>query len=752
MIYAEAPYMIVESLTILRDHADPLQYYYFPNAPRLALQPDGTPAFLFLKYREDLTNLPAGADPGGGFLNFDVDLRVDEDVLDEARRRIRRDMDLDQERRLAPIDFRCGMIRLLFLDFEEPPPDSEEEPRPRPDEPAPLRFVEGATYAATPALYGDNRAAFSVQLSARGATLLEETLSARSSLIGVVYDLTFVALRPAYDIRLFVDWDRVYEHIDNNYQANYVFFSVDISNAIDKLIEEQAILIEVTSFGAGDADRDMLAQKDEAKQFVLDMITDKFFAPSLNPEEAVGATWYHELGQAARSLRAINFGYTRRNFQRTEEKTLIVNMRERAATERHIAPQGHLQGLLETLQQFPLEDFVRTVDLRDPFFQQVKVEVVGGAAITTDAVDVVQVHLQYGADGDAEPRDVLLEAADAKESTAWALDPDVGLNYRYRYQVRFNPNAPPGAGTMLTSPEEETNATKLVIDPRDLYQLRTATVQAVGIDVERYPQIEVNLRYRDEDTNLELVETVILDKDKSKGEWRWRTSPTAPATFDYRLTYYPKGAEPIAGEWQTNLDPAVIVEDPRQEELEITVSPAGDFGVIRRIMVELQYVDLANHVRETKLLTFDKDEMQSWRIRLADPNQRRYRYRVIVQYLNNTVKQLPFAETDELLLFVGDVFEQTKKVTISAAGKPFNRAGLSKVRVRLSYEDPVNTINEVREVLLTSLDDTDEWSFNIKNPDHSRYTYEVHYIKTTGFTVKQQPQQGDADHLVIPIT
>jgi hypothetical protein len=751
MIYLEPPYIIVDGLMILRDHADPLQYYYYPLAPRLALQPDGAPAFLFLKYREDLTSLPEGAEPGGGFLSFDVDLRVDEETLASARRRIRRDMNLDQDPRLAPIDYRAGKLRLLFLDFEEPPDEPEDEPRRRPDEEPQPRFVEQASYSATPALYGDNRAAFSVQLSARGATLVQETLDARSSLIGVVYDLTFVALRPAYDIRLFVDWDRVYEHFDENYQANALIFSVDISNAVDELIEDRAIVIDVISFGAGVNDRDILAQKDEAKQFVLDMITDELFTPSLNPEEAVGATWYHELSQAARSVRPTNFGYTRRNFTRTDQRTLTVNMRERSATERRIAPQGHLQGLLGTLQDFPLEDFVREIDLRDPFFQRVRVEVTGGAAMKTDKVDAVHVHLEYGPDGRAEASDVLIREAGKTEAVAWVLDEQAGLNYRYHFRVHFDPEAPPGAADMLVSPEYVTNATKLLIDPRKLYAMRKAEVQASGVDWTRYDQIEVNLRYSDAAAALELTETVLLQHDKLKQDWQWRTRPDAPAAFDYRVTFYPKVREPIRRDWQSSIDPAVIVGDALTEVMEVTVSSAGDFNLIRRIMVELRYSDPANNVREQKLLTFNGDEMQTWQVQLADPTLRRYTYRVIVQYQDNTIKQLPTVETDEMLIFVGDVFEQARTVTISAAGRPFNRASLSKVRVQLRYEDPANEVLETHETVLTSLDDSDEWRFNVKDPEIDRYTYEVHFIETTGFVTRQAPAQSSTDQLVIPI-
>ena len=167
MIYLESPYLIIEGLTILRDHANMQQFHYFPNAPRLAQNPDASPSFLFLKYREDLSKLPEGAEPGGGLLTFDVDLRVDDDTLDTARRQIKRELKLEDEPLLAPLDYRRGRTRLVFLDFDDTDIGDSERQEEEP------RFVVTADYAASPSLYGDNRATFSVQLSARGATLLE---------------------------------------------------------------------------------------------------------------------------------------------------------------------------------------------------------------------------------------------------------------------------------------------------------------------------------------------------------------------------------------------------------------------------------------------------------------------------------------------------------------------------------------------------------------------------------------------------
>ena len=60
MINLAPPIFMVNGLTIMRDDVDPLQYYYYPNNPQLALNPDGTPTFLLVKFKNNAP-VPRGA-------------------------------------------------------------------------------------------------------------------------------------------------------------------------------------------------------------------------------------------------------------------------------------------------------------------------------------------------------------------------------------------------------------------------------------------------------------------------------------------------------------------------------------------------------------------------------------------------------------------------------------------------------------------------------------------------------------------
>jgi hypothetical protein len=773
MIYFEAPYLMVNGLTILKDHADPYQFYYYPAQPRLALNPDGSPTFLFIKYRQDATTLPPGSEPGGGFLIFDVDLRVDQGDVDAAARYIKESLKLDRDPLLAPIEYRTGKTKLIFLDYQPPAEDTAvpdgggagsgagaATTTPAggaaavggPPSAATLHFVEHASYNATPSLYGDERATFSVQLSAEGATLVEDTLDAKTSLIGVVYDLTFVGLRPAYNVVLTVDWNRVSTYLENDFKVNVLFFDADISDAVNKLIEDRVIQLDVISFGAGTADADIIAEKDDAVQFVKQFITEKFFEPSLAPKEAFPDSSYYEAAQAIQQLNPTFCGYTRKSISDVDQKSLSLTMREESGIERRIVPQGHLQGMMDELQQSPRDAYVREIDLADPFFKMVHVDVIGGASITPDHVDYVQVHFEYGPAGATQPADVLLHASGDKGEVQWALDPTLGLTYSYSYEVIFKPDAPVGVGDHLQSPTIQTNATKLVIDPRDLYQIRPVKALAFNLPFDRYPEVEVDLRYTDPASNVTLSNTSLLAQSNPVADWTYRMNDPLQTTYQYKLTYAVSGADSVTLDFQDTIDPAVLVRDPRPPAFSVMVAPAGDYTKILRIIVEMSYDDTANNVHENDVLTFkDAMSIQQWTPHTQDPSKRQYTYHVIVQYKDGTVRDEPLVASTDAFITVGDVFRRTAHVTVSASGQPFSVVGLAKVRVGLSYDDNANQIHTSTECILTTLADTFNWSYQIVDPTLQSYTYDVTYFSTTGFQRNVPAQPSTAEQLVIPI-
>ena len=154
-----------------------------------------------------------------------------------------------------------------------------------PPPPADTRFVVKMQHFAKPALYGHNAAAFSVELDAQGATIMEAALKGDISPIVVVYSLDYAGLRPAFSVRLKIDWDRVQTAMDETFGHESFFTSTEINNAVDKLIESQVIEMEADNFvpDADDAGKAVAERFESARMRVQEMITDSFFEASLPP-------------------------------------------------------------------------------------------------------------------------------------------------------------------------------------------------------------------------------------------------------------------------------------------------------------------------------------------------------------------------------------------------------------------------------------------------------------------------------------
>ncbi|RIE00612.1 hypothetical protein [Cohnella faecalis] len=113
MLYLAPPYYMINRVSVFRDHEDPLQWYYLPAPPRLTEVTDeqtgvSVPQLQVIQFR-------SGPD-SGGFLNFDVNLGVDPDVLEEIRDEIKRSEHLRESPRLAPVPLIDGTVKLMLFD------------------------------------------------------------------------------------------------------------------------------------------------------------------------------------------------------------------------------------------------------------------------------------------------------------------------------------------------------------------------------------------------------------------------------------------------------------------------------------------------------------------------------------------------------------------------------------------------------------------------------------------------------------
>jgi hypothetical protein len=268
--------MTIEGITVFPDHADPGQFWYLPGPISLARRrEDRRAALTFIKYKPAAV---AGGAKGGGFLTFEVNLRIDPEL---ERRILARVSAIAKGRpRLAVVPFDEGTVQCVALNLQGGGGTAA-----TPAGPGTFNAVERILGASVPSLHGDNSASFSLTLSQEGATIVEQAFREGTTPVGVIYDLKFTGMRPALDVKITADFKRIYTHFSAGLAGQIYFVKAAIDVGFEKLVQDGAIKIEVTNF-TGEAD--LAAKEQWALDFFKEKLLADWFHPTLTPGQLAG--------------------------------------------------------------------------------------------------------------------------------------------------------------------------------------------------------------------------------------------------------------------------------------------------------------------------------------------------------------------------------------------------------------------------------------------------------------------------------
>src|SRR5262245_23835279 len=267
MLYLDSP-MQVRGVNVFRDYNDKSRFYFLPGSPRLATEA-GQPLFQLLIYR--LIGDLASAPKGGGFLVMTTDLGLPAGKLEQVRQEISSRTGVQAT--LAPVPIKSGSVRVTILDSGSIGDGAARE----------VRFVENIVANAAPSLYGDERAAFTAELSREGAALMKAAIRGEGATpVVVVYDLQYVGLMPAADVKITINFQQSYEHLRTRSTLNTLWFKSDIDQEMETLRKSGSIKIESVTYET-DSPEDSLARATRLQNLAKELAQWSFFKPALNP-------------------------------------------------------------------------------------------------------------------------------------------------------------------------------------------------------------------------------------------------------------------------------------------------------------------------------------------------------------------------------------------------------------------------------------------------------------------------------------
>jgi hypothetical protein len=715
--------------TVYADDEKFYKFYVIPDAPRVRLDKEGKPVFLLTKFKfADGSDADPDRPKGGGYLAFDSELALSPEQLAP----IRADLEQDVRRRWEELKAeRNPKVRRLKFGavYQDPQlnglwsgsgmagggamatpltgdsatltiPDETSDDQPIPPDPPPVVFADPMWTSGTvtlqapqsPALVvsmskdvkaslvGSNVAAFAMDLTAEGATFMQQVLvgDGGSDLtpLSVRYDLEFVARLPPATTYIHFRTLDVYHatqelfHEHDNCSDDY-FTSEKITS---QAIAAGVVTVKVDT-GAITDPTIVQSMQQQATNVVETLLKERFAKKERAPLES----WGDDVADSSDEV------YRLKQISDIDATDFTQTIRLDTATKQPISPQGTLQTFFAGVDEAEIAKHVREVDLDDPFFHTLDLEVRAFARWKEDEVAFVEVEIKYEVAGELKTRSFTFTPDDAAPKR-WdpALIQDK-REYSWRWRYAFVGRAP---GEWKAWEKRTSRDLNVSLDSPGLLDVE---VTGVGIDFANIVDaVLVHMRYEDPVNHVPLgARSLLLTKDKGSGTWQRRLYGPWARPLDYRVEYLLQTGTSIDTGWQKTDGPSqnLLVTRPKVDQLDVKLLPAGPgWDLAIQSVASLRYADGDYH-RDAQFAFKSATEFKEWSVVLLNPAKRAYELQVVSTFKNGDVQQTEWlSHEDDGAIPV--IVEGPPRVKASISGLLLDFASTPVVEVTVQYNDP----------------------------------------------------------------
>ena len=738
MLQLDSSAMTIEGVTVFKDHADQRQFWYLPIPVVLARRPaDGRAAFTFLKFKR----LPGAASRDGGFLTFEVALRLDRDL---ERRILERLSSISRgSPRLSPVPFDEGTVQCIALNVQGAGGTSA---APNPNAPqGSFRAVETILGATKPSLQGDNSAAFSLELSAEGTTILEKAFQEQATPIGVIYDLKYTGLRPAFNVKITADFKQIFSHFSSSTDGQRGFVRAGIDLGFERLVRNGAIKIETLDFTNTTENE---ARIKDALDFFKAQVLATWFTPVLAP-----GTLATSAAQAASLDQVRALGAQLRPQQpppppRPDPSQPVPEPVDHGPSPTAGTGTGDTpQGLPATASAADVES--PTEDTGNP--------APAAPAPASGTVDVTARNpngaMRAAADNPAVTQREGMVAAFKLKAIRQEEQRTAVLEYT-RAEAQQRTYAPQGFFGLLTA-DLERSKHFIEIDLDDPFY-RTIPIEAkapfdfAGIGLS---EIQIALDYgpQNDPQNHKHADMIFTAEDRGPKHTEFAVNLRKDRLFTVTTQFH---FDPTSG-WEgktfsyelpaKETDDRTLVLHPMEALgfLDIRIERGRvDPGIVEFIEVELSYADSSPWTVSKTFRVVPDSQPQSWKLRLSRPDQREYTYKLTHHLKDGTIREGTSVRTKATTVPVTDPFPGNLDVTFFPT---FDWSQLKAAMLDVTYADPANTYSREQRVRLDpNLTETNV-RFSIMDPKLKRYRYQLTLVHADGKTERRPVVETSGD-------
>ncbi|WP_068167748.1 hypothetical protein [Hydrogenophaga taeniospiralis] len=747
MLQLDSRSISIEGVTVFRDHADASQFWYLPGPVTLARRDaDQRTQFTYLKYK----NRAGTARRGGGFLMIETQLRLDPDL---ERRVLERLASISRGRpRLAPVPFDDGTVSCVALNLQGSGGTRATTSATAPE--GSFNAVESILGAGKPSLAGHNTAVFSLELSAEGATILEKALKDGTTPIGVIYDLKYTGLRPAFNVKITADFNQVFTHFSTSADGQRGFVRAGIDTGFERLVRSGAIKIEVADM-TGTPENETRIK--EALDFFKAQVLNTWFTPVLTPGTlAATAATAASLDQ----VRAL--GEQLRPPQPPAPERPDATPAAPATTDPGPSPtEGTGHGPATT-------GLGATGAAEGASASSSPTEGSGEPATSTPPPGGA------GSRGGASP---VAAAADRSEPGTPRRDEAVAafrlrsIRQEERRTATFEYNraeaqqrsyAPQGfIGLMARELNRPPYFVEIDLDDPFFRTLRIEAKAPFAFETLGLKEIHLQLDYGPvgdptnhrrqdfvfsaDDHAAKSVELVVnLRKDQT---YAWQAQYHFDPTSDWEGEHFSYDAPRVAAS-----EDRTLVLNPMESIgfLHLRVEPGRlDPGVIDFAEVDMAYEDPSGWKREKSgRIVAATPAALEWKLRISPTSPRSWRYQVRHHLKNGSVVEQPPVTTRATSVVVDDPYPGSLDLTI------FPIVDFSTVRAAMldvNYADPAHRYTRHERVRLTPEMTEARVRFSTPDPTKKRFSHQLTVVHTDGRTERPAPVETEDDVITVVI-
>ena len=767
----------IASCRVYRDDVDPLTLYAIPYTPTIALDEQGKPIISLVWYRRDVSDLTDEERKtrlGGGILTLSAELKITSEQEQEIREQIAAEPGLrlrllggwwnreiaEDKRKLAEalkinaLPVKEGTVSISIL------AEGAEEGKPG-------EFVGHLVGVGKVSMLGNQRASFMAKLTQDGVVLLWNMLEKNLAAIRVAYDLRFDHRLDAVRMIVWCNARKAYSAVQEMWQSlqdnaswstrtsgntTRMTSSRDESQSASDVVGITAGASQasgVTIIPEGGADVVTPEQTEELIRIGNEMISE-FLAGTIlefKPGEQAHFEEQPDLKTELPSYDGKKYGhhgieyYNLKSWSEEMNVNLNHQFTSKAVLTSSVGPNDNLSNIFAGLDP---EDFRTQIELDAAWYQYLDVQMVCTANFDEDPLDLVQAHLSYQASGPQgridNSKDFVFRKDSAVQRFSTYLASPNKKSYDYEYTVFYK------GGTDKLTVAGKSDGSVLTLDTDRLGVLRVEAEVGL-VDFDRLKTVIVKMWYGSGLTRKETEFT--LSQQQPKQTWVEVIAREISEPYSYALTFIDKENRRIEVPEQSSRAKKLLVNQPLQEDLEVAIVPAGEFGaegLISKVVVAFRYRDDGNNYKQDDIFILESSkDSKLWKVPLVNPDLRTYEYQATVFYSDGVTRTDDWRKSDSKVLPVGDPYGFRLQISPYLLKKSPFAFGT----IHLLFNDPQAAIRAEKTFEITDFSKALYWRFRLGSPDRHTYRYQLTLFKDDGSEVKLAETEASQEVLVL---